>query len=97
MSDPDIPADLVGLKAQFLTAEAELAAYAATLPSSVDVVAETAEITDEQRATWQRLGNACTELAVQISRHPYLPSLPNPDRQKAAEAVTRAAKQLTPA
>lgn len=81
--ETDAPAELVALKLEFLTTDAELAALARTLPSSMAIAGGEADFTEDQRATWDGLQATLGELAVQIHRHPAFEGLSGPDRLKA--------------
>lgn len=92
MPETDAPAELVALKLEFLTADAELSALARMLPSSVAIVSGDAELTEAQRAAWDGLQGTLTELAVRIHRHPTFEGLSHPERLKLDQEASRAAK-----
>lgn len=83
MTDPDIPADLIRVKAQFYALEASHAEYVASLPS---------EPTEDQRGRLQDEQRALTEAALRIHRHEAFEGLSQLDRHKLDEAASKAAR-----
>lgn len=92
MPETDAPAELVALKLEFLTADAELSALARTLPSSMAIAGGEADFTEDQRAAWDGLQATLGELAVWIHRHPAFEGLSHPERLKLDQEASRAAK-----
>lgn len=78
MSDADIPADLIDLKAAFYTTERELEELSSAEPPDPG----------RWKATHDRLG----DLAVAIHRHPALQELAPVDRLKLDQAASAAAR-----
>lgn len=79
MSDTEIPADLIELKASFYATERELAALSNTDPADPG----------RWKATHDKLG----DLAVAIHRHPALQALPMVERLKLDQAASAAARE----
>ncbi len=92
MPETDAPAELVALKLEFLTVDAELAAFARTLPSSMAIAGGEKELTEAQRQAWDDLQGTLTDLAVRIHRHPAFEGLSGPDRLKLDQEASQAAK-----
>lgn len=89
VSDSDIPEDLIALRRRRIEVTAELAEFSVTLPSATAIVSGEIELTDGERATWDRLYAEEAALAVEISRHPWLAAAEN--RALADAALTKAA------
>lgn len=83
VTDPEIPADLIRVKAQFYALEASHAAYCASLPP---------EPTEEQRGRLRDEQRALTEAALRVHRHPALEGLPQKERFELDAAASKTAR-----
>lgn len=91
MSDEEIPADLIALKAEFYATEGEIEEIAAAMPPPTAVAAGTAEVDPADRERWNAAQERLGELAVQINRHPALAA--GDGRLKLDAAASKAARE----
>lgn len=88
VADLTPPDDLVELKKNFYSAEAEAAAYAQSLKTEPRTGDDTEAA---ERAGWERVWAKQRDLALQIHAHPWLAAAEN--RYEADAAASKVARQ----
>lgn len=92
MADLEIPADLTELKRAFLAQEQRLAEVAARMPSSMAIAGGEAEVSEADRAEWDRLWSEQGETVLAIHRHPALVNLSRQEQDALQAAAAKAAR-----
>ncbi len=90
MADYEPPEDLIKAQRAYYQADAALQKVTATLPSSLDIVAGTAAITEQQRTRWASARAARLDRLDDVTRHEWWDTVD--DRYAASLALQKAAK-----
>lgn len=86
----EFPTDLIDLQRRFDAANRRCEELAATHPKAVDIVAGTAQLTEEQAAVYAAAWAERAKLVLGLHRHPWW--LEVGDRREAKEALRAAAR-----
>jgi hypothetical protein len=88
----EIPADLIGLKHEFIRVDHELAELSRTMPSGRAIIAGEAAEDPADRARWNVLYDQLGTLAEEIHRHPAFEGLSQVERHEMDAAASKAAR-----
>jgi predicted phage gp36 major capsid-like protein len=90
MADIEIPDGVIEAQRAYDAADAHVQEVAATLPSSIDIAAKEAELSDEQRQAWEDARAERLRLLAELRDLPWWGEVP--DRLAAERQLRKAAR-----